>query len=319
MSLEKRQMIQGEVEEMHGKTGIGITVLAGWAGVPRSTWQEWQGRKGEETKHNGNLPKYHWLTPQERGAIIGYCRERLEQGYRRLTYQMMDENIVAASCSAVYTVLRRAGLSKKWAISAEERKSGFEQPRSVHEQWHTDFSYIRIGGNYYYFVAVLDGYSRMVLAWDLFMSMESWTVQTVVQEAKEGYPQAKPRLITDNGSQFISGDFQELMRLLEMRHTLIRPGHPQSNGKLERFHRTLKSEEVRRSAYFDYEDARRRLGEWIGYYNERRLHSALFYLTPKEVFEGKTEERLAERRGKLHTAYINRRAFWKNLEACSSL
>jgi transposase InsO family protein len=100
---------------------------------------------------------------------------------------MMDENIVAASCLAVYTVLRRAGLSKKWAISAEERKSGFEQPRSVREQWHTDFSYVRTGGNYYY-VAVLDGYSRMVLAWDLFMSMGSWTVRTVVQEAKERYP-----------------------------------------------------------------------------------------------------------------------------------
>jgi hypothetical protein len=91
------------------------------------------------------------------------------------------------------------------------------------------------------------------------------------------------------------------------------------NGKLERFHRTLKSEGVRRSACFDYEDALRRLGEWIGYYNGRRLQGALNYLTPKEVFEGKTEERLAERGGKLHTAYINWRAFWKNLEACSSL
>jgi hypothetical protein len=159
----------------------------------------------------------------------------------------------------------------------------------------------------------------MILSWGLYMSMESWTVQAVVQEAKERYPLGKPRLITDNGSQFLSGDFKELMMLLEMRHTLIRPGHPQSNGKLERFHRTLKSEEVRRSAYFDYEDARRRLAGWIEYYNEVRLHRALNYLTPKEVFEGKREERLAERREKLHTAYINRRVFWKNSEACSSL
>jgi hypothetical protein len=107
MSLEKRQMIQGEVEEMHMRTGIGVTVLAGFAGVPRSTWQEWQERKGAETRHNGNLPKYHWLTPWEQDAIVGYCRGRLEQGYRRLTCLMIDENIVAVSCSAVYGVLRK--------------------------------------------------------------------------------------------------------------------------------------------------------------------------------------------------------------------
>jgi transposase InsO family protein len=151
-------------------------------------------------------------------------------------------------------VLRRAGLSKKRAISAEESKKGFGRPRSVHEQRHTDFPYIRTGGNFYYFVAVPDGFSRMALAWGLFMSMETWRVQTVVQEAKEQYPDAKPRLITDNGNPFISKDFQELMTLLEMRHTFIKPGHPQSNGKAERFHGALKSEEVRRSAYFDYED-----------------------------------------------------------------
>ncbi|MDR0639221.1 MAG: hypothetical protein LBG27_10065 [Spirochaetaceae bacterium] len=115
----------------------------GWAGVPRSAWQEWLGRKGEETKHNGNLPKRHWLTPLEREAVITCCRERLEQGCRRLAHLMTDENIAAASCSAVYNVLRRAGLSKKRAISAEESKKGFGRPRSVHEQWHTDFSSAR--------------------------------------------------------------------------------------------------------------------------------------------------------------------------------
>jgi len=319
MSLEKREQIQGEVERMHQRTGIGVTLLAGYAGVSRSTWQEWRKRTGEETKHNGNLPKYHWLTPLEQEAITAYCRERLDLGYRRLTYLMLDENIVAASCSAVYNALKRANLTKKWATVNEEAKKGFTQPAGIHEHWHTDFSYIKIGVNFYYFVAVLDGFSRMILAWDLFMTMETWTVQTVIQKAKEQYPHAKPRLITDNGSQFVSKDFKELMTLLEMRHTFIRPAHPQSNGKLERFHRTLKTEEVRMSAYFDYEDARIRLGEWIRYYNEVRLHSAIYYLTPKEVFEGKTEKRLAERREKLYTANINRRAFWENLEACATL
>jgi transposase InsO family protein len=196
---------------------------------------------------------------------------------------MLDANIVVVSCSAVYTTLKRADLTKKWEERGEEAGKGFIQPRGIHEQWHADFSYLKIDGNFYYFVAVLEGFSRMILAWDLFTTMETWTVQTVVQKAKEEYPLARPRLITDNGSQFISKDFAEFMTLLEMRHTFIRPAHPQSNGKLERFHRTLKTEEVRMSAYLGYEDARFRLGEWIEYYNERRLHSGINYLTPKEV------------------------------------
>jgi transposase InsO family protein len=166
MRLEKRELIQGEVERMHERTGIPVTVLAGYAGVSRSTWHEWQKRRGEATKHNGNLPKYHWLTPGEQEAIISYCRERLEQGYRRLTYQMLDADIAAVSCSAVYTTLKRANVTKKWAVTGEESGKGFIQPEGVHEHWHTDFSYLRIGGNFYYFVAVLDGFSRMILAWD---------------------------------------------------------------------------------------------------------------------------------------------------------
>jgi transposase InsO family protein len=232
---------------------------------------------------------------------------------------MLDANTAAASCSAVYATLKRAELTKRRAERGEEAGKGFTQPQRVHEQRRTDFSRLKISGSFYCFAAVLDGFSRKLLAWDLFMTMEAWTVGTVVRKAKERYPAARPRLITDNGSQFVSRDFAELVSLLEMHHTFIRPGHPQSNGKLERFHRTLKTEEVRTSAYLGYENARFRLGEWIRYYNEESLHSAINYLRPKESFEGKTEERLAERREKLHTAYINRRALWKNHEACPTL
>lgn len=319
MSLEKRQMIQTEVEGMHMRTGIAVKLLASFAGVSKSTWQEWKKRTGEPTKHNGNLPKYHWLTPAEQTAIISYCKERFEHGYRRLTYMMIDENIAAASCSAVYNTLKKADLTKKWVSKPDDAKKGFEQPTKIHEHWHTDFSYIKVAGNFYYFAAVLDGFSRMILSWGLFCSMETWTVETVVQEAKELYPLAKPRLITDNGSQFISQDFKELTTLLEMEHTFISSGHPQSNGKLERFHRTLKTEEVRTSAYLNYEDAKKRLSKWIQYYNKIRLHSALSYLTPNDVFEGKTTERLTERREKIHAAIISRKSFWKNYETYSTL
>jgi transposase InsO family protein len=157
----------------------------------------------------------------------------------------------------------------------------------------------------------MDGYSRKILSWGLYESMERIWAETVLMKAKELYPEARPRVITDNGSQFISRDFRELISLLEMEHTCTSAGHPQSNGKLERFHRTFKSEHVRQAAYLDREDAIERMRVWIGYYNEQRLHAALWYLPPEDVFNGRMGERLAERREKLHTAYINRQNYWQ--------
>jgi transposase InsO family protein len=139
--------------------------------------------------------------------------------------------------------------------------------------------------------------------------------------AKELYPKTVPRIISDNGSQFCSKDFRELIVLLELEQTAetsfpnTSPAHPQSNGKLERFHHTFKTEHVRQTAYFGYADAKARMSRWIAYYNTERIHSAIWYLPPEDVFQGRAERRLAERREKLHTANSNRRSYWQNLTA----
>ena len=313
MSLAIRQLIEQEITRLHVLTGIAILTLAMFAGVSRRTYREWESRKDVENQHNGHIPRLHWTTPEEEAAIIGYCSERMELGYRTLCWQMVDANVAAVSPATVYNVLKRGGLTKKWAELGEDTKKGFDQPTTVHEQWHADYSYVRVCGNYYYFVSVMDGYSRKILTWGLYPSMEGLWAEIELAKAKELYPFANPRIITDNGSQFISKDFRELLALLEIEHTLTSPGHPQSNGKLERFHRTLKCEHVRQSAYLSFEDAKGRMEKWITYYNEQRLHAALFYLPPEDVFQGLKEQRLAERRNKLHTANINRRNYWQSL------
>jgi transposase InsO family protein len=148
--------------------------------------------------------------------------------------------------------------------------------------------------------------------------MEGLNAEILVVETKETYPQAaNPRLISDNGSQFISKDFEELFALLEVGHTPASANHPQSNGKLERFRRTLKTGHVRRASYLTYQDACIRLAEWIAYYNSGRLHSAIWYLTPNDVFYGRTAVRLAERKEKLHTAFIKRQEYWRKQSAGS--
>ena len=235
-----------------------------------------------------------------------YCSERMNLGHRVLCYQMLDENIAAVAPGSVYNVIKRHGLDKMSTELKDDAKKGFEQPTKVHEQWHTDFSYIKIGGAFYYFISIMDGYSRKILCWELCESMEGINAELLVTRAKELYPDAKnPRLITDNGSQFCSKDFRELVILLELQHTFTSPNHPQSNGKLERFHRSFKTEHVRVTSYLGYEDAKARMAGWINYYNEKRLHSAIKYLPPDDVFSGNADARLAERSEKLHNAYTN--------------
>jgi transposase InsO family protein len=128
-------------------------------------------------------------------------------------------------------LIKRHNLGKKWVEAAEMAKQGFDPPKAVHEQWPIDFSYIRVGGVFYYFLGILDGYSRRLLNWRLCRDMNGLNAEFLVTETKERYPQAeRPRLISDNGSQFI-----ELLALLEVGHTFTSANHPQSNGKLERF------------------------------------------------------------------------------------
>jgi transposase InsO family protein len=149
--------------------------------------------------------------------------------------------------------------------------------------------------------------------------MEGVNAEVLVTEAKELYPEAKsPRIISDNGSQFVSRDFKEILAYLEFGHTFTSANHPQSNGKLERFNRALKTEYVRRVAYLSYDDACERMADWIAHYNGERPHSAVWYLPPDDVFYERKVQRLAEREEKLHTASIDRQEYWRAHHAAGS-
>ena len=313
MSLAERTAIIHEIEAMHAKTEIPSAVLLSFLGLPRSTWSEWQKRNAAETRHNHDTPKSNWVTPEETKAVVDFCslyRDRL-RGYRYLAWLMVDRDIACVSPSSVYNILKRNGLFPKWAAPAEAKKKGFDQPQAPNEQWHTDFSYVRVCGVFYYFACVMDGFSLKILVWDLFPTMEGINIEILVTRAKELYPDSHARIIHDNGKQFTSRDFLDLVAKLELKETSTSPFHPQSNGKVERMHRTFKTEEVRRNAYFGVVDAWEKMGRWVMFYNSERLHSAIGYLTPDDVFAGKMEERLAERRQKMYNATKKRQDYWK--------
>ena len=221
---------------------------------------------------------------------------------------MLDANLVAVSPSSTYRVLSQAGLLKRWNDGRTSRKgAGFQQPLEPHAHWHVDMSYLNIAGTFYYLCTVLDGYSRYIVHWEIRESMTEAAVEIVLQRAKEAYPDVHPQVISDNGPAFIARDFKEFIRLCGMTHVRTSPYYPQSNGKLERWHQSLKRECLRPKTPLTLDDARRLVAGYVHQYNTERLHSAIGYTTPWDTLQGGAEQIFAERDAKLAQAREARR------------
>jgi putative transposase len=284
------------------RSQIGIMQILLWMGVSIGRFKDWEKRYGKMNQHNGLIPRYFWIEEWEKQAVIRYYNDHQYDGYRRLTYMMIDDDIVAMSPSSVYRILKQAGLLEKWQKKLSKKGEGFKHPLKAHEHWHIDISYINICGTFYYLCAILDGYSRFIVHWEIREHMREADVEIIMQRAKEIYPLAKPRIISDNGPQFIAKDFKEFIRISGMSHVRTSPGYPQSNGKLERWYQTLKNESIRQKCPLSLEDARRIVFDFVEYYNKVRLHSALGYITPWDKLLGREDEIFKQRQKKLALA-----------------
>jgi transposase InsO family protein len=244
----------------------------------------------------------------EKKAIIAFHKDNPLEGYRRLTFMMLDADEVAVSPSSVYRVLRKADLLRRWNGKPSKKGSGFHQPKKPHEHWHIDISYLNICGTFYYLCSILDGFSRFIVHWEIRESMKEAEVEIILQRAREKYPDATPRIISDNGPQFLAKDFKAFIRICGMTHVRTSPYYPQSNGKIERWHGTIKSECIRKGTPLSLEEARRLVGQYVEHYNTVRLHSAIGYMAPKDKLEGRDKDIVAERDRKLHEARERRKA-----------
>jgi len=289
------------------KTGIALCTLVLWLGVSLSKFYGWRNRYGKVNEHNAQVPRDHWLEDWEKQAIVGYEREHPLEGYRRLTFMMLDDDVVAVSPPTVYRVLRAAGQIGHGAPPNPRKGKGFQQPSGPHHQGHIDFSYLNICGTFYYLCSILHGYSRFIVHWEIRERMTQEEAQIIVQRAREKFPGENPRIISDNGPQFIAKDFKEFLRQVGMTHTLISPGYPQSNGKKERWYETLKSECIRPGTPLSLEDARRLVARFVEHYNHVRLHSSIGYVTPADKLFGLEKVIHNERDRKLEAAREERR------------
>ena len=282
--------------------------MVNWIGITHSKYYDWRCRYGKVNEHNAWIPRDFWLADWEKQEIIAYYRDHPHEGYRRLTYMMIDDDIVAVSPSSVYRVLKNAGLMQRWNRKASKKGTGFQQPLKPHEHWHIDISYINVCGTFYYMCSVLDGFSRYIVHWEIREAMTEADIEIILQRAREKFPDAKPRIISDNGPQFISKDFKEFIRISGMTHVKTSPYYPQSNGKLERYHKTIKSTCIRTQTPLSLEDAQRVVADFVDHYNDQRLHSAIGYVTPKDKLQGRAETILTARDAKLAAARDARKA-----------
>jgi putative transposase len=310
---DTRDQVIDFVRRWSTETEIAVCTLVLWLGLATSKFYNWRHRYGKANEHNRWIPRDFWLQEWEKRAIIEFHDRYPLEGYRRLTFMMLDADMVAVSPASVWRVLHAAGRLTSWNRKTSARGKGFQPPLQPHQHWHVDISYVNLAGTFYYLCSVLDGYSRYLVHWELRESMKEAEVEIILQRAREKFPRATPRIISDNGPQFIARDFKEYIRVCGMTHVRTSPFYPQSNGKIERWHQSLKGECLRPGVPSSIAEAQRLLTSYVDHYNRVRLHSAIGYLAPLDKLEGRAEAIWAKRDQKLEAARKIRK--WRRQQA----
>jgi putative transposase len=267
-------------------------------GVARSTYYRWrQGQRCDGLEfHSGDRGRpWNRITPKEEGRMLAAAREFPELSSRQLATWITDNAGFAVSESTVYRILRREGLVKRPEVRLVAGKEYHTKTTRPHQMWATDASYFRVvGWGYYYLVTVMDDYSRSILAWKLQRDMSADSLIEVIQEAIDATGMTdvsvedRTKLLSDNGAGYICRAFRDYLHLVGIRHILAEPFHPQTNGKLERYHQTIKRE-VNQVPYEFPTQLERAIADFVEYYNFHRYHQAMDKVTPADVLHGKRE------------------------------
>lgn len=315
MPHDIRDNVIDYISDWSEKTEIPAKQFIYWVGIAKSKYYDWIERYGKANENNGKIPKDFWLTDEEKIKIIDFYRDNPLNGYRRLTFMMQDANVVFVSPSTTKNVLKRAGLMGKSTTKPSKKGTGFVQPLAAHQHWHVDISYINLCGTFYYLCSILDGFSRYIVHWEIRESMKESEVETIIQRGLEKYPEARPRIISDNGPQFIARDFKSFIKLSGMDHVRTSPFYPQSNGKIERWHKELKRECIRSKQASTIGDVIANVTEFVDHYNNVRLHSAIGYIAPRDMLLGNAESIHRARDEKLAKAREERKQARKRAAA----
>ena len=256
-------------------------------------------------------------TRRHRRPLTTVALERTDLSPRELAWSFTDEKGYFVSESSVYRILKAHDLITSPAYILMAASDSFKNPtKRVHEMWQTDFTYFRIvGWGWYYLSTVLDDYSRFIIAWTLSPTMGATDVQDTLDRAilETGVESVavrhRPRLLSDNGSAYVSGQLRDYLAERGMTHTRGAPYHPMTQGKIERYHRSMKAVVKLDNYYFPWQ-LEEALRDFVAHYNHERYHESLDNVTPADVYFGRQREVLSERdRIKRRTMKHRRRAY----------
>jgi putative transposase len=182
---DTRDQVIDLVHRSSARTEIAAQKFVRWLGVASSKFYDWQARYGKVNEHNGWIPRDFWLEAWEKRAILDFHDRFPLEGYRRLTFMMLDADVVAVSPARVWRVLHQAGRLARWNRKPSRKGQGFQQPQGPHQHWHVDISYLNLAGTFYYLCSVLDGYCRYLVHWEIRESMTEAEVEIILQRARE--------------------------------------------------------------------------------------------------------------------------------------
>ena len=276
--------------------------------IPRSTFYRWYSAYqalGEEGLVDGRpQSQQHWnrIPDVIREQVVAIAREQPGLSPRELAYHIIDTQAYFISESSVYRILKSFDLVTSPAFTVMTSAKQFKHPtKRINELWQTDFTQFKVvGWGWYYLSTVIDDYSRYILAWTLNTTMAATDVQATLNKALAftGVEQVqvhhRPRLLSDNGPAYLSGDLAKFLKAHEMTHIRGKPFHPMTQGKIERYHRSIKNVVYLENHYFPWE-LERAIADFVDEYNHRRYHEALHNLTPADVYAGRSDQILSQR------------------------
>ena len=277
-------------------------------GVPRTTFYRWYDKylEGgvEALEDKSPKPSRVWnrIPDDIRDRIIHMALENPELSPRELAVRFTDTQAYFVSEASVYRLLKSHDLITSPAFVVIKASSEFKDKTSrINQLWQTDFTYIKvIGWGWFYLSTILDDYSRYIITWTLCTTMKASDVMDTLERALQASGcdqvevQHKPRLLSDNGPSYLSGELAEWLADNGMDHVRGAPYHPQTQGKIERWHQTLKNR-ILLENYFLPGDLKANIGRFVTYYNPHRYHESLSNLTPADVYFGRGETILIER------------------------
>lgn len=294
---------------------LGVNRTLQELGIHKSTFYNWYNRY-LENGYDGlatRTRRCHWnkISPEVRHEVVELALELPDRSPRELACLMVDQKKYFISESSVYRILKSQGLITSPAYIVMQASDEFkDKTHRPNQMWQTDFTYLKvIGWGWYYLSTIMDDYSRYIISWELCKNMKADDVKRSVDQAliNSGVYQSKykPRLLSDNGSCYISNELSEYLDDQDIDHIRGRPCHPQTQGKIERYHRSMKNV-IKLENYYSTEELERRLKEFISYYNHHRYHESLDNCTPADVYFGRRES-ILNARHKIKTQTMKKR------------